>query len=135
MAATLVCLDAAGTALLLDAARPIVVLPGASSAQTVAPSVAPGLDELGVMLPYAPVHHLLLDATQPVLVMTSANPTGEPLVTTEGEALRRLRGIADLVLSHDRDIVVPCEDSVWMLDGSAPLPVRRSRGYLSLIHI
>ena len=144
-AAAIVELCAAGRALLGDPARPIVVLPTASTpgsvptgavsaavAPVIAPSVAPGLGELGVMLPYAPVHHLLLDGAIPVLVMTSANPSGEPLVSAESEAIRRLGNIADVILSHDRDIVVPCEDSVWMLDGDDPLPVRRSRGYAPL---
>ncbi|QQS02649.1 MAG: carbamoyltransferase HypF [Austwickia sp.] len=137
-------LNPAAEALLTDPARPIVILharpdaPGAAPrvapglAPRVAPGVAPGLAELGVMLPYAPVHHLLLDDELPLLVLTSGNVSGEPLVTRDDEALARLGGIADLILAHDREIVVPCEDSVWMLDGDEPLPVRRSRGYAPL---
>ena len=125
-------------------ARPIVLLPVRPTApvsRLVAPGPSPqGLGELGVMLPYAPVHHLLFaegpdgsPGAPPVLVMTSGNASGEPLCVTEGDALTRLGGIADLLLVHDRPIAVPVEDSVvaWLEPGTA-VPVRRSRGHAPL---
>ncbi|HQR27027.1 MAG TPA: carbamoyltransferase HypF [Nocardioides sp.] len=123
--------------------RPILLLPRRES-ELVADAVAPGLAELGVMLPYAPLHHLLLQphpdgtpAAAPVLVMTSGNLSGEPLCFTDEDARSRLAGIADHFLSHDREIAVPCEDSVLAWDPDAPVgervvPVRRSRGYAPL---
>ncbi|MEQ6902913.1 carbamoyltransferase HypF [Nocardioides sp. YIM 152588] len=127
-------------ALVTGPERPIVLLPARADAP-VAGGVAPGLDELGVMLPYAPLHHLLLadlpdgsPGAPPALVMTSGNASGEPLCHRDDEALERLGGLADLVLAHDRDIAVPVEDSVlaWPGDGAAPVPVRRSRGHAPL---
>jgi hydrogenase maturation protein HypF len=127
--------------LLASPERPIVLLPARPGAP-VAPCVAPGLDELGVMLAYAPLHHLLFSdlpdgspGAPPALVMTSGNLSGEPLCFTDDEAMARLGGIADLFLTHDREIAVPCEDSVvaWAepTDGGA-VPLRRSRGYAPL---
>lgn len=116
--------------LLTGPARPIVLLDQrAQRATWVTEGVAPGLPTLGVMLPYAPVHHLLLDDDLPVLVMTSGNLSGEPLCFTESDAHTRLRDLADLFLDHDRPIAVPCEDSVMTVDAGEPLPLRRSRGY------
>jgi hydrogenase maturation protein HypF len=96
--------------------------------------VAPGLDDLGLLLPYTPVHHLLFeDGACAALVMTSGNRSGEPLCVDDDDALRRLAGIADVFLTHDRPIAVPCEDSVMALDDEdRPLPVRRSRGHAPL---
>lgn len=119
--------------LLTSSARPIVLMdqrPGCSA--WVTDAVAPNLPTLGVMLPYAPIHHLLLDENLPVLVMTSGNLSGEPLCFTQDDAHARLRGIADLFLDHDRPIAVPCEDSVIAVVGDVPVPVRRSRGYAPL---
>jgi hydrogenase maturation protein HypF len=131
--------------LLCSAERPIVLLRKAPDADRQLPGVAPGLAWLGAMLPYTPLQVLLfheaagrppgaaaLDRSQPlVLVMTSANPGGEPLVTGNDEAVERLAGIADAFLVHDRDIVQRCDDSVLRV---ARLPeatqfVRRARGY------
>ncbi len=121
--------------LLLGPERPIVLLPARPEAP-VAPEVAPGLDELGVLLPYAPLHHLLFadladgsPGAPPALVMTSGNVSGEPLCHRDDDALERLGDLADLFVQHDRDIAVPVEDSVvaWGADG--PVPLRRSRGY------
>lgn len=120
-------------ALLSSPARPIVLLDKAPGLVAhVADAVAPGLLEVGVMLPYAPVHHLLLDEATPVLVMTSGNVSGEPLCFDDDDALARLGRIADLFLAHDRPIHVPCEDSVMAVADGLPLPVRRSRGYAPL---
>jgi hydrogenase maturation protein HypF len=97
---------------------PIVLLRRRAGAE-LAEAVAPGLDELGVMLPYTPLHHLLFTpapgAPVPapdVLVMTSANLAGEPLCWQDADALARMAGIADGFLLHDREIAVPCEDSI-----------------------
>ena len=106
--------------------RPIVLLKKQAGCDTALPGIAPGMTELGVLLPYAPLHDLLFHeaAGRPdgaawlaepqalALVCTSANPGDEPLVTGNDEALIRLAGIADDFLMHDRDIVVRCDDSV-----------------------
>ena len=97
----------------------------------VAPSVAPRSADLGVLLPYSPLHHLLLaDAGEP-LVMTSGNVSDEPIAHEDADALERLAGIADLVLFHDRPIHTRTDDSVLRaVPGRRPLLVRRSRGFV-----
>ena len=117
-------------ALLLAPSAPIVLLRRlASSRGTVADAVAPGNPFLGVMLPYTPLHHLLLEAMLPVpLVMTSGNHSDEPIAYRDNEVLRRLADIADLFLMHDRQIHVRCDDSVTRIATARELPVRRSRG-------
>jgi hydrogenase maturation protein HypF len=129
-ARTLVQLDRAGEAALTSPARPIVLAP-ARPGSGVAPAVAPRLDELGVMLAYAPLHHLLLAAGPPVLVMTSGNRSEEPIVREDDVARERLTGIADAFLSHDRDIHTRADDSVVRLVAGEVQPVRRSRGYVA----
>jgi hydrogenase maturation protein HypF len=114
--------------LLTSPARPVVLLrarPGAS----VAPSVAPGSTSLGVMLPYTPLHHLLLREVARPLVMTSANLSDEPIVFREDE-LGRLAPLADAVVSHDRPIRTRVDDSVVKVVAGRAVPVRRSRGYV-----
>ncbi|MDR3620210.1 MAG: carbamoyltransferase HypF [Paludisphaera borealis] len=114
--------------LLLSAARPIVLL-RALRPDVVAEEVAPGNPWLGVMLPYTPLHHLLMRAVEGVpLVMTSGNRSDEPIVHRESDA-GTLAGIADLFLVHDRPIHVRCDDSVTRVVDGVELPVRRSRGY------
>jgi hydrogenase maturation protein HypF len=115
------------TALLESAERPIVLLPKQAEADVLLQGIAPGLGEIGLMLPATPIQYLLFhDAPDLALVMTSANPHGEPLVIGNAEALQRLAGIADAFLIHDRDIVVRCDDSVRRGSGF----VRRARGYV-----
>ena len=146
--------DAAAAALLEAVERPIVLLPKSEDGAAALPGVAPGLAEIGLMLPYTPVQYLLfheaagrplgsawLQQAQPLaLVATSANPGGEPLVIGNDEAIERLGAIADVFVLHDRDILVRCDDSV-VRPGSAigngssgsgrrsASFVRRARGY------
>lgn len=147
-ASELVRLSAAGVKALTSFARPIVLAPKTEAAdRLLAPGVAGGFSEVGVMLPYTPVHLLLFHEYlgQPetdlafenrtvdlTLVMTSANPGGEPLVTGNEEAYGRLMGIADVFLLHNRDIVVRCDDSVVRDTKNGIQTVRRARGYTPL---
>jgi len=126
-------------ALLESPERPVVLLGKAPQCDAMLAGVAPGIGALGAMLPYAPLHYLLfheaagrpagtawLAQAHPLaLVMTSANPGGEPIVRDNGEAYARLAPIADAFLVHDRDIVTRCDDSVVR----AGTFVRRARGY------
>jgi hydrogenase maturation protein HypF len=115
-------------ALLLSPPCPIVLL-RKRRPSAVAEGVAPGNPWLGVMLPYTPLHHLLLrEAGGTPLVMTSGNRSDEP-IAYQDDAPAKLAGIADLFLVHDRPIHVRCDDSVTRVVGGVELPVRRSRGY------
>ncbi len=117
--------------LILSPARPIVLLRKRLDGPAVAEEVAPGNPFLGVMLPYTPLQHLLLNDLGPgaVLVMTSGNRSDEPIAYEDDDARRRLAGIADIFLTHDRAIHVRCDDSVSRVVDGEELPVRRSRGY------
>ena len=116
--------------LLESGARPIVLAPRLARAP-VAVSVAPGAPELGLMLPYTPLHHLLLaDFPGPALVMTSGNVSDEPIAFKDDDALARLAPIADLFLIHDREIETRTDDSVVRVARRRTLPLRRSRGYV-----
>lgn len=121
-------LPAGARDLLESPARPIVLAPRRQDAP-VAPAVAPALAELGVMLPYTPLHHLLLEEGPGLLVMTSGNPSAEPLAHRNESAVERLAGIADGFLLHDRPIHNPCDDSVVRWTDEGPQMVRRARGY------
>ena len=114
----------AEAALLQARERPIVLVRRLPAAP-VAPSVAPGASWLGVMLPYTPLHHLLLHDLGRSLVMTSGNRSDEPIAFRDDDALERLGPIADAVLAHDRPIHRRCEDSVVRVE----FPIRRSRGF------
>jgi hydrogenase maturation protein HypF len=129
-AARRLCLiDDGSAALLTSQARPIVLLPRLPDA-AVAPSVAPGNRQLGVMLPYTPLHHLLLAAAGRPLVLTSGNVSDEPIAYRDEDALDRLAGIADAFLVHDRAIHIRTDDSVARACGGRPMLIRRSRGYV-----
>ena len=114
---------------LASPAAPIVLLARRQdAADAPAPAVAPGNPYLGVMLPYAPVHLLLLGA-QDLWVMTSANLSGEPIVYEDDAAIRGLAEIADAVLAHDREIVHRVDDSVLRMTAGGQQMMRRSRGF------
>jgi hydrogenase maturation protein HypF len=121
--------DAGERDLLLSPRRPVVLLRRRSPG-VVAEAVAPGNPWLGVILPYTPLHHLLLrGAAGMPLVMTSGNRSDEPIAYREDEAVEKLAGIADRFLVHNRPIHVRCDDSVTRLVDGLELPLRRSRGY------
>ncbi len=117
--------------LLTSPARPIVLVPVHADAP-LASSVAPGMAQVGIMLAYTPLHHLLLDLAGVPLVMTSGNASEEPIATANEEALRRLAGIADAFLLHDREIVARYDDSVVRVTDSRPVMLRRARGFAPL---
>ena len=121
--------DAVAEAELTGSRRPIVLLPRREGAP-VAQGVAPGAHELGVMLPYTPLHHLLLAAVGRPLVLTSGNVSDEPIAYRDDEARERLAGIADAFLVHDRPIHTRTDDSVVRVVRGAVQPLRRSRGYV-----
>ncbi len=130
-------------ALLETSERPIVLLRQSPACDAELQGIAPGLSSVGLMLPYTPLHYLLFhellgkpqgmdwlqQATPLALVMTSANPGGEPLVKDDAEARASLSGLADAFLTHDRDILHRCDDSVMKWQGKVPAFVRRARGY------
>jgi hydrogenase maturation protein HypF len=121
-------IDSTEESLLRSSSRPIVLL-RKRQLNRIPDQVAPGQDFLGVMLPYTPLHHLLLKAANQTLVMTSGNLSEEPICYRDEEALDQLGQVADYFLVHNRPIHVRCDDSVIRnLDGRE-LIIRRARGY------
>ncbi len=122
--------------LLASPEAPIVLLrkreTGGHLHWAIAPSVAPGNPSLGVMLPYSPLHHLLLADLEFPIVATSGNLSDEPICIDKEDALQRLRGIADFLLVHNRPIVRHVDDSVARVMGEREMVMRRARGYAPL---
>jgi hydrogenase maturation protein HypF len=115
--------------MLTSYARPIVLL-NKSSEHDISPLVAPGLHNVGVMLPYTGLHYMLFDGVGDVaFVMTSANPPNQPIVKDNKEALKTLGGTVDYFLFHNRKIAYRCDDSVLRVHGTHRAFIRRSRGY------
>jgi hydrogenase maturation protein HypF len=122
--------DAAARTLLASVERPIVLLSW-KRGSSISSAVAPGQRYLGVFLPYTPLHHLLFaEHGFDALVMTSGNLSEEPIASDNAEAVRRLAGIADAFLVHNREIVRRCDDSVVRIAGGWTRQLRRSRGYV-----
>ncbi len=115
--------------LLLSLARPIMLLRKVTEHNTVAPSVAPGMETLGILLPYAPYHYSLVPSNA-LWVMTSANRSGDPVLYNDAQALEELQGIADYILTHNREIISPVDDSVVQVVHDKSIMIRRSRGYV-----
>ena len=115
--------------LLTSVERPIVLALRREDSG-IAPPVAPRNPWIGLLLPYTPLHHLLLSETDRPLVMTSGNLSGEPIVFDDDRAFRKLGSIADVFLTHDRPIESPCEDSVARVIAGSPTVLRRARGYV-----
>jgi hydrogenase maturation protein HypF len=120
-------LSSAEEQLLRSPGRPIVLVDRREGSR-IAPGVAPGLDAVGVMLPYSPLHHLLLNAFGGALVATSANLSGEPVMTEEQSVEQRLSGVAEAFLHHNRPIVRPADDPVYRTIQGRPRPLRVGRG-------
>jgi len=117
----------AEAALLVDPMRPIVLVRRRSDAPLVA-AIAPGLGEIGVMLPYSPLHHLLLAEVGGPLVATSGNVSGEPVLTEATDVEARLGHVADACLHHDRPILRPADDALFRVVAGQPRPMRIGRG-------
>lgn len=113
-------------------AAPILLLRRATNRSDIATSVAPGNPYLGVMLPYTPLHHLLLESVDRPLVCTSGNLSEEPMCIDDDDALKKLGAIADLLLVHDRPIVRQVDDSVARVDAEGLQLLRRARGFSPL---
>ena len=116
--------------LLLSPARPIVLLRRKGEGDLLPNEIAPDTNRLGIMLPYTPLHHLLMQEGPRLLIMTSANFSEEPLVYRDNDAEKNLSNIADAFLIHNRDIHRPCDDSVVSVVDDRVIPIRRSRGYV-----
>ncbi|MDQ3766835.1 MAG: carbamoyltransferase HypF [Actinomycetota bacterium] len=116
------------TAVLASHRRPIVIVARRAEA-ILADEVAPANRYLGIMLPYTPLHDLLMRSVRRPIVLTSGNLSDEPIAHEDADALERLGGIADAFLAHDRPVHVRCDDSVVRVVGGREYPIRRSRGY------
>lgn len=108
--------------------RPIVIAPRAPNS-VISEEVAPALGELGLFLPYTPLHHLMLKDIGVPLVMTSGNLSDDPIAFEDQDARTRLSGVADMILSHNRPIHIRCDDSVVKVTNLGPQLLRRARGY------
>ena len=102
-----------------------------SIAPKLADAVAPGMETLGILLPYAPYHYSLVPSDA-IWVMTSANRSGDPVLYDDAQAAEELQGIADYILTHNREIISPVDDSVVQVVQNEPIFIRRSRGYVPL---
>ena len=122
-------LSGAERALLASPERPVVLV-RRREGPALAPEIAPDACTVGLLLPYSPLHHLLLAAAGRPLVMTSGNLSEEPIAYRDDDALRRLAGIADLFLVHDREIEARADDSVARIVLGRPLVLRRARGFV-----
>lgn len=123
------CLDPAAEELLTSPEHPIVLLEKLEHTN-LADNLAPGIDEIGIMLPYTPLHHLLFEQADcpEALVMTSGNTSGTPICTANDDALAKLGKIADLFLLHNREILTRVDDSVLKIMADQPFILRRARG-------
>jgi len=121
------------TVLLCDPARPIVLVDKQQNSRLAA-AIAPHLNQVGVFLPYSPLHHVLLADFGKPLVATSANISGEPVLTDNTEVAQRLSQVAEAYLHHNRPIVRPADDSVYRVIAGTPRPLRLGRGYAPLEH-
>lgn len=120
-------LSAAAEQQLQDPIRPIVLVPKRTNTDLAA-SLSPGLDELGVFLPYSPLHHLILGDFRKPLVATSGNISGEPVITENQQATTRLKKVADAFLHHNRPIQRPADDPVYRVIAGSARPLRLGRG-------
>jgi hydrogenase maturation protein HypF len=117
--------------LLISPERPIVLIRQRTDC-SLPPDIAPGLREIGIMLPYSPLHHLLLDSFDAPLVATSGNPSGEPVLIDNSEAEKHLTKVADAFLHHNRPILRPVDDSLFRTIHGKPRPLRLGRGIAPL---
>ena len=118
--------------ILTSPASPIVLLEKGFESDVVCEAIAPGNPYIGAMLPYTPLHHLLMSELAFPVVATSGNLSDEPICIDEHEAVDRLRGIADHFLVHDRPIVRHVDDSIVKIVMNRPMVLRRARGYAPL---
>jgi hydrogenase maturation protein HypF len=128
-----VTLSSSDKSFLLQPARPILLVQKnihpEQSEHALSEQVAPGLNEVGMMLPYSPLHHLLLNEFGGALVATSANLSGEPVLIHNHDVEKRLAHVADVYLHHDRPIERPADDPVFRSIADRPRPIRTGRGF------